>query len=45
MEEQQQCGRVPEGLLLITLVCDGGLHSDLGPLTAHCCGLDERYAV
>lgn len=29
--EEQQCGCVPEGLLLITLVCDGGKQSDPGP--------------
>lgn len=29
--EEQRCGCVPEGLLLITFVCDGGGQSDPGP--------------
>lgn len=29
--EEQLCGCVPEGLLLITFVCDGGGRSDPGP--------------
>lgn len=34
--EEKQCGRVPGGLLLITLVCDGGEQSDCVLWTVPC---------